>query len=308
MFDYDVVIIGAGPAGLTAALYLARGKRSVLVISEKIYDAQVGLLELIENYPGFSDGVSGAELIDAMVTQASNYGAEFTTDMVLSAETINGGFAVNCESGERLTSTVLIAASGSHHRKLGVPGEEELTGRGVFSCAFCDGGDFAGKPVAVIGGGDAGVTEALYLARLASHVYLLEMLPQLSAAGVLQDRLSETANITVRCGATVIGITGDSNVSGLTIENGTGGVETIDVIGVLVDIGLLPNTGYLTEVVKLEKDGRVPVDWKMSSDMPGLFAVGDVRVCSPGQISAAVGDGATAGIHAIKFLQVKEGI
>ena len=308
MFDYNAVIIGAGPAGLTASLYLARGKRSVLVISERIYDAQVGLLELVENYPGFPDGVSGAELIDTMVTQASNYGADFNTDRVLSVERSNNGFAVICESGAIITSGILIAASGSRRRKLGVPGETELSGRGVFSCAFCDGTNFVGKPVAVVGGGDAGITEALYLSNLASQVYVLEMLPRLSATAVMLDRLSEVSNVTVRCGVTVSEILGDCVVSALRMKNESGGSETIEVDGVLVDIGQLPNTDYLSELLGLEKDGRVSVDEKMATDLPGLFAAGDIRASSPGQISTAVGDGATAGINAIKLLQAESSI
>ena len=308
MFDYNAVIIGAGPAGLTASLYLARGKRSVLVISERIYDAQVGLLELVENYPGFPDGVSGAELIDTMVTQASNYGADFNTDRVLSVEKSNNGFAVICESGAIITSGILIAASGSRRRKLGVPGETELSGRGVFSCAFCDGTNFVGKPVAVVGGGDAGITEALYLSNLASQVYVLEMLPRLSATAVMLDRLSEVSNVTVRCGVTVSEILGDCVVSALRMKNESGGSETIEVDGVLVDIGQLPNTDYLSELLGLEKDGRVSVDEKMATDLPGLFAAGDIRASSPGQISTAVGDGATAGINAIKLLQAESSI
>jgi len=304
MFDYDAIVIGAGPGGLTAALYLARGNVSVLVISEKIYDAQVGLLEMVENYPGFPDGVSGAELIDLMVTQASNYGAEFETDEVTNVIKAEGGFTVCCNSGASFVSKAVVAASGARRRKLNVPGEAEFEGRGVFSCAFCDGGNFSGKSVAVVGGGDAGATEALYLSRLCSHVYLFEMLPKLNASGVLQDRLFEAANITVRCSVTADEILGVAAVSGLRIKNESGGVEVIAVDGILVDVGLLPNTGFLSEIARLEKDGRVSVDQMLSSDVPGLFAVGDIRSCSPGQIASAVGDGAAAGIAAVKFLQL----
>jgi thioredoxin reductase (NADPH) len=303
MFDYDAIVIGAGPGGLTAALYLARGNFSVCVISEKIYDAQVGLLEMVENYPGFPDGVSGAELIDAMVTQASCYGAELETDEVTNIAKADGGFTVCCKSGARYTAKVVMAATGSRRRKLNVPGETELEGRGVFSCAFCDGGNFVGKAVAVVGGGDAGVTEALYLSRLCSHVYVLEMLPKLNASAVLQDRLFEAANMTVRCSVVVEEILGAEAVSGLRIKNEVGESEVIAIEGVLVDVGLLPNTNCLAESSQLEKDGRVVVDQSLASNVPGLFALGDIRSASPGQISSAVGDGATAGIAAVKMLQ-----
>jgi len=303
MFDYDAIVIGAGPGGLTAALYLARGKFSVCVISDKIYDAQVGLLEMVENYPGFPDGVSGAELIDAMVTQASNFGAEFETVGVTNVVKTDVGIRVSCENGENYLSKVVIAATGSRRKKLGIPGETEFEGRGVFNCAFCDGDKFVGKPVAVVGGGDAGVTEALYLSRLCSHVYVLEMLPQLGAAAVLQDRLFETANITVRRPVTVGEILGAGSVSGLIIKNEAGESESIAVEGVLVDIGLIPNTECISGLAQLEKSGRVTVDSTLASDAPRLFAVGDIRSGSPGQIASAVGDGATAGIAAVKLLQ-----
>jgi len=303
MYDYDAIVIGAGPGGLAAALYLARGKMNVGVIAEKIYDAQVGLLEMVENYPGFPDGVSGAELIDMMVTQASNYGAEFDTDTVTSVKKTDSGFSVKCESGVSYITKVVVAATGSLRRKLGVPGEEEFEGRGVFNCAFCDGGNFVGKPVAVVGGGDAGVTEALYLSRLCSHVYVLEMLPKLGASAVLQDRLFETRNITVRCSVAVEEIQGAEAVSGLKFKNEKGEGEIIAVEGVLVDVGLLPKTDCLSGLAQLEKDGRVSVDQNLAASVPGLFAVGDIRKYSPGQIASAVGDGAAAGIAAVKMLQ-----
>ena len=306
MFDFDAIVIGAGPGGLTAALYLARGNISVCVIAEKIYDAQAGLLEKIENYPGFPDGISGAELIDAMVNQASDYGAEFVTDEVISIKKYDEtdvGFTVKCANGASYSAKVIIAATGSRHRKLNVPGEEEFGGRGVFYCAFCDGGDFIGKTVAVIGGGDAGVTEALYLSRICAQVYVFEMLPELNASAVLRDRLSDTSNISARCSITVEEILGTGAVSGLKIENENGDSEVVAVDGVLVDIGLLPNTGCLSGLARLNESGRVEVDPTLSSDIPGLFAVGDIRAFSPGQIASAVGDGAAAGIAAVKRLQ-----
>ncbi|MDR0852392.1 MAG: NAD(P)/FAD-dependent oxidoreductase [Clostridiales Family XIII bacterium] len=306
MVDYDAVVVGAGPAGLTAALYLARGKHRVLVVSEKIFDGPVGLLELIENYPGFPDGVSGGELIDAMVTQASNYDVEFETDRVSSVEKTEDTFVTALDSGEKITSKILVAASGSRHRKLNVPGESELTDHGVFNCAFCDGGKFIGKPVVVVGGGDAGITEALYLSKLASHVYVLEFLPQLKATAVLQDKVYEAENITVQCGVSVTEILGEGVVSGVRVKAGTGDSETIDAEGVLVDIGLLPNTSYLSELISLEKSGHVSVNEQMATSIDGLFVVGDIRTSSPGQISSAVGDGAAAGIHAIRLLQQLE--
>ena len=303
MLDYDSIVIGSGPAGLTAALYLARGNRSVLVISEKIYDAQVGLLELVENYPGFPDGISGAELIDNMVNQAANYDVEFETEKVTALEAVTDGFRVSCEDGSRYTARVVIAASGSARRELEVPGEKELIGRGVFQCAFCDGGKFANQPVAVVGGGDAGITEALYLSRIASHVTLFETLTKLSASAVLQDRARAEAKLDLRCGVTVLEILGGSNVTGLRVLGESGSMEDIDVGGVLVSIGSIPNTEYLQGVVELTASKHVLTNEQLMASKEGIFAAGDIRSFSPGQISAAVGDGATAGICAERYLQ-----
>ena len=303
MFDYDSIVVGAGPAGLTAAMYLARGNRSVFVISEKIYDAQVGLLEFIENYPGFHAGISGAELIDNMVNQAANYDVDFDTVKVTALEAVTDGFRVRCSDSNCYTARVIVAASGSTRRELGVPGERKLTGRGVFQCAFCDGGKFAKRAVAVIGGGDAGITEALYLSRIASHVSVLESLPKLSASAVLLDRAESDKRITTRCGVCVQEIIGDAKVTGLRFLDENGNVEDIEVEGVLVSIGHTPNTGYLQGVVELAESGHVVVNEQLMSSKDGLFAAGDIRAFSPGQISSAVGDGATVGICAERWLQ-----
>jgi thioredoxin reductase (NADPH) len=304
MFNYDAIVVGAGPAGLTASLYLARGNRSVLTIATKIYDAQVGLLELIENYPGFPGGVSGAELIDSMVTQATDYGVELLEAEVIKVSRLNDGYSVECESGENFTCQVLIAANGSRHRKLNVPGEHELTGHGVFSCAFCDGGKFANQPVVVVGGGDAGITEAMYLTRLCSQVTVLEFMPKLNATPVLQDRAREIPNLTIRCGVRVDEILGTSTVEGLRVTNESGGSEDIPCNGVLVDIGQLPNTEIYADLLEFSR-GRIIVDSKMSSVLHGLYAIGDIRSDSIGQIAGAVGDGAIAGINAIRQLQAE---
>ena len=303
VLDYNSIVIGSGPAGLTAALYLARGNRSVLVISEKIYDAQVGLLETIENYPGFPNGVSGAELIDNMINQAANYNVEFETVKATALETDTNGFRVCCKDGSHSTAQVIVAASGSSRRCLEVPGEKKLIGHGVFQCAFCDGGKFLKQPVAVIGGGDSGFTEALYLSRIASHVTILEMLPKFSASAILQDRARAETKLDMRCGVSVQEILGSVNVTGIRIINESGRAEDIDVSGVLVSIGSIPNTEYLQGNVELTGSKHVVTDEQLMTSKEGIFAAGDIRSFSPGQISTAVGDGATAGICAERYLQ-----
>ena len=200
MFDWDAVIVGGGPAGLTAGLYLSRANRRTLLLDKETPGGYIRNIELIENYPGFSEGVAGAKLASEMVEQARRYGLEIETADVISLEAFSGTRYVGCENGQGYTSGVVILTGGSTNRKLGVSGEAELAGKGVFECAFCDGGQFADKVVAVCGGGDSGVTEALYMSRIASKVIVIEAMPELNATAVLRDRLAAAGNIEVRTG------------------------------------------------------------------------------------------------------------
>jgi thioredoxin reductase (NADPH) len=189
VFDWDVVIIGGGPAGLTAGLYLCRAKRRTLLLDKDTAGGYIRNIELIENYPGFADGVAGAELASRMVTQATKFGLQIESAEVTCIELFSSTRYVACAGGQGFTTGIIIIAGGSKNKKLGIPGEAELSGKGVFECAFCDGGHYADKVVAVCGGGDAGVTEALYMAKIASKVILIEAMPALTATAVLQDKL-----------------------------------------------------------------------------------------------------------------------
>jgi thioredoxin reductase (NADPH) len=302
MFDWDVIIIGGGPAGLTAGLYLGRANRRTLLLDKDTAGGYIRNIELIENYPGFADGVSGAQLASKMVSQATRYGLQIENAEVTGIELFSGTRYVGCSGGQGFTTNVIIIAGGSKNKKLGVPGEAELAGKGVFECAFCDGGHFAGKVVAVCGGGDAGVTEALYMSKIASKVILIEAMPGLTAAAILQDRIKANKKISVRCGTTVEAITGKDKVEAIELTLGKK-KETLKVGGVLVHIGLDPNTDYLEGVVPLDKNGQVIVNVKMESEVPYIFAVGDIRSGSPRQVVAAVGDGAIAAINAERLLQ-----
>jgi thioredoxin reductase (NADPH) len=302
MFDWDVVIIGGGPAGLTAGLYLCRANRRTLLLDKDTTGGYIRNIELIENYPGFADGVSGAQLASQMVSQAVKYGLQIETADVTGIELFSSTRYVSCSRGQGFTTNVIIIAGGSKNKKLGVPGEEELAGKGVFECAFCDGGHYAGKVVAVCGGGDAGVTEALYMAKIASRVVLIEAMPKLTATAVLQDRIAANPKIEVRCGIKVEAITGRDKVEAVELAAGKK-KETLKVDGVLVHIGLEPNTGYLEGVVPLDKQGQVIVNEKMESEVPYIFAAGDIRGGSPRQVVGAVGDGAIAAITAQRLLQ-----
>jgi thioredoxin reductase (NADPH) len=304
MFDYDAVIIGGGPAGLTAGLYLCRGNWRTILLDKESFGGYIKNIELIENYPGFTDGISGAQLATQMVNQATKYGLKLEQAEIAGIEIFSSSKWVTCADGKGYTTAAIIIAGGSVPKKLGVPGEEELRGKGVISCAFCDGGQFVDRVVAVCGGGDSGITEALYLAKLASKVYVLEIMPKLNATGILQDRVRDNPKMEVHCGVKVEAIVGDNKVEGINItEAGNGKKQTIKVDGVLVHVGLDPNTDYLEGIVPLDSQKQVIVNEWMETEIPGIFAIGDIRSNSPRQVTAAVGDEATAGIAAQRFLQ-----
>jgi thioredoxin reductase (NADPH) len=303
MFDWDIVVVGGGPAGLTAGLYLARANRRTLLLEKETVGGYIRNIELIENYPGFTEGVSGARLAAEMVEQARKYGLETETGDVTGLEIFSGTRWVGCDGGQGYTTNVVILAGGSKNKKLGVPGEEELTGKGVFECAFCDGGHYADKVVAVCGGGDAGVTEALYMTKIASKVIIIEAMPELTATPVLCDRVNADPKIEVRCGMTVAAITGKDKVEAVELANDSGSKETLQVDGVLVHIGLDPNTDYLDGIIPLDDHGQIIVNGKMETEVPYILAAGDIRSGSPRQVVTAVGDGAVAAITAQRLLQ-----
>ena len=299
MFDWDAVIIGGGPAGLTAGLYLCRAKRRTLLIDKDTAGGYIRNIESIENYPGFAGGIAGAKLAVQMVEQAAKYGLQIENAEVNGIEVFSGTRYVGCADGRGFTANVIIIAGGSKNKKLGVPGEAELAGRGVFECAFCDGGHYAGKTVAVCGGGDSGVTEALYMAKIADKVVIIEAMPALNATAVLRERLKALRNVEIRTGTTVEAITGGDKVEGIKLAGG----GTLKVDGVLVHIGLEPNTDYLEGIVPLDEQGQVIVNEKMESEVPYILAAGDIRSGSPRQVASAVSDGAIAAISAERMME-----
>jgi thioredoxin reductase (NADPH) len=305
MFDWDVVIIGGGPAGLAAGLYLGRAKRRTLLLDKDSVGGYIRNIELIENYPGFADGISGAQLASAMVDQALKYGLKTEIKEVAGIELFSECRYVSCVDGSGYTANAVMIAGGSCHKKLGVPGEEALTGKGVFSCAFCDGGHFADQIVAVCGGGDAGVSEALYMAKIASKVILIEALPELTATAVLQERAASNSKVEILRGAMVKSIMGSTRVEALELEDSQGKRTTLPVDGVLVHIGLEPNTTYLEDIVPLDNQGQIIISGRMETEIPYIFAAGDIRSGSPRQVAAAVGDGVIAAIMADRLLQMQ---
>lgn len=300
---HDVVIIGSGPAGLTAGLYCAQAGLRVLILEQQAMGGKVIDIETIENYPGFAEGIAGAELGSQMMLQASKYGAQIQLEKAEGLEIKPGNHRVRTGSGDYFGKAVIIAG-GARPKKLGVPGEEDFIQRGVGYCAMCDGGQFANKTVMVSGGGDAGLTDALYMTKLASKVIIVEAMPRLNAISLLQDRARKDPKIEIVCGTRIEAILGDSGVKAVKLLNAsTKEVTTLPTDGVLVRIGIVPETDYLKGIVTLDGGGQILVDDCMRTEVPGVFAAGDIRHDSPRQVATAVGDGTTAAIAVQKYLR-----
>ncbi|MFC1933659.1 NAD(P)/FAD-dependent oxidoreductase [Chloroflexota bacterium] len=300
---YDVIIIGAGPAGLTAGLYTSRAKLNTLIIEKEKFGGELVDRDLIENYPGYPDGVLGPELGSNMVSQVMNYGTQIQFGEVKQVEVGGDYKVVKTDQGD-YRSKALIIAGGAHPKKLGVPGEQEFADKGVFYCATCDGPRFANKVVAVAGGGDSGMTEALLLSRLVSKVYVVELLPNLTGTKTIQERISSNPKIEAKCGVKIEAIRGDDQVKALDLVDAqTGQRSALEVDGILVWVGLEANTDYLGGKLPLDEKGQILVNDQMETEIPGVFAVGDIRHNSLMQISTAVGDGATAALYLEKYIR-----
>jgi thioredoxin reductase (NADPH) len=300
--EYDVIILGGGPAGLSAGIYTSRSRLNSLLIERGMAGGQIADAELVENYPGFAEGVSGAELGQLMQQQAAKYGLKTVIAEVTGLEVKGNKKVVKTTKGDFTTKAVIIA-TGSERLKLGIPGEGELTGRGVSYCATCDAPFFKGKPVAVVGGGDAAITEALHLAKFASKVAVIHRRDQLRATRILEERARAEAKIELLWDTVVEKIEGGDVVKQLKLRQvKTDKKSSLDVAGVFISIGFKPNTVYLKDVLPLNKDGSIITNERMETKVPGIFAAGDLRQHSPRQAITAAGDGATAAIFAERFL------
>jgi thioredoxin reductase (NADPH) len=300
----DVVVIGAGVAGLTAAMIAAGHGVSTLVIEQLAPGGQIATIETIRNFPGFPDGVAGYELGPLLQQQAEAAGAVIQLDTVSAIAAADGGYRLICADQEIAARAVIIAA-GSSLRKLGVPGEAEFTGRGVSHCAACDGPLFKGQPVIVVGGGDSAFDEALALAGYASEVTLVHRGPAPSARPCVIAQLAALPHVRIIADAEVVAIEGDKVLTGIAIRRGAA-IEHKPCRAVFAYTGLEPRTGFLQDLIALDADGHILTDLMMRASRPGLFAAGDIRAGSVNMLASVAGDAATAAISAVRYLQAAQ--
>jgi thioredoxin reductase (NADPH) len=301
MSEYDVIIVGGGPAGLAAALYTARMNLKTAVLDRGPLGGQLLNTELVEDYPGF-DSILGSELAMKMGEHARKFGVEVRDfEPVKEIDVEGGAKVVRLESGEELRAPALIMAAGGLPRYLQVPGEKELWGRGVSYCAVCDGAFFKGQELAVIGGGDAAVEEGDFLTRYASKVYILHRRSELRAQPILVERARLNDKIEFIFDAHVKEITGDSKVQAVRYEQ-HGQTRELKVGGVFIFVGFVPNSALLKVHVEHDQGGYIVTDRNMQTSVDGIWAVGDVRAQLTKQIATAVGDGTTAAVAAAQYI------
>jgi thioredoxin reductase (NADPH) len=299
---YDIIIIGAGPAGMTAALYALRAEKSVLILDGNGYGGQIAQSQGVENYPGIPS-VNGMDFADALMGQIQALGVEMEFALATAIRKEGDLFTVESDGGTYEGRSVILA-TGLKHRKLGVEGEESFLGRGVSFCAVCDGAFFRRMDVAVVGGGNTAVQDALYLAEICSRVYLVHRRDQFRAEEAVVARLKEHPNITCVLDSTVASINGDTALRSLTVENRkTGERSTIEVAAVFEAVGMETQNGAFAELVALDEDGYLLAGEDCKTSVKGLFAAGDCRRKSIRQLTTAVCDGTVAALAAMDYLK-----
>ena len=297
---YDIIVIGAGPAGLTAAIYARRAEKSVLVIEKSSFGGQMTHSPKIENYPAFTQ-ISGLELSDKMVEQALELGADIEMDKVIAVRDVEGYKHIVCEGGE-YDARALIIAVGVKHRQLGLPRENELCGNGVSYCAVCDGAFYKGKTVGVVGGGNSALQEAILLSETAKKVYVIQNLDILTGEVKLQNKLAELSNVEIITGATVERLIGEEELTAVSIKTAEGSKE-LSLDGLFVAIGLLPKNEIFAELATLNDGGYFDTDESCKTATEGVFVAGDCRQKAIRQITTATADGATAALAACRYLE-----
>lgn len=302
--SYDVIVVGAGPAGMTAALYLAREGQQVLVIDQGGVGGQVGITQNLENFPGFDEGISGAEFADRLERQATRFGVEILkAQKVTCLEQDQRYWLVKTADDSVYTSQAVLISTGARYRRLGVPGEAELIGANIHFCATCDGAFYKGKKVLVVGGGNSGFEEGLFLTKFADQVDIVEFLPEVKASKVLQDKIASRKDMTVTVNHAVKEFRGGKTLEAILVEDrATGEIKEWHYDGVFVFIGLSPNSAFVSELVDTDKFGFIETDKTLMTRQPGLFAAGDVRESATKQAAAAVGEGATVALMIRQYL------
>lgn len=302
---YDAIIVGGGPTGLTAAIYLAREGLDVLVIEKAGLGGQVGTTQLLDNFPGFHEGISGSEFADRLVLQARRFGVEIMQAQEVAALRQNEDYwEVDTMDGQCYSTKAVLLATGARYRRLGIPGEEDLIGINVHFCATCDGAFYRDKKVLVIGGGNSGFEEGLFLTKFASQVDIVEFLPGVKASRILQDTVAGQSNMSVTVNHAVRELRGRHRLDAVIVEDrATGEIKEWNYDGVFVFIGLMPNSDLVRGLAEVDQYGFVLTDKSLMTSRPGLFTAGDVRAGSTKQAAAATGEGATAALMIREYLK-----
>ncbi len=302
MEPYDVVIIGAGPAGLAAAVYTGRARLNTLILEKGMPGGQILMTDFVENYPGFPEGMVPFELMEKFRKHAEKFGAKIKTDEVSGIKKQGDLWHVVGNKGEYPARAVIVA-TGSNYRKLGLSGEGKLTGRGVSYCATCDGAFFKDKDIAVVGGGDNALTEALFLTKFCRSLKLIHRRDQLRAVKILQERIFANDKIEVVWDSVVEEINGDEGIESLTLKNvKDNSTSTLKIDGLFISIGMDPNTEFVKDLVDINEWGEIKVKQNMETSQPGIFAAGDVTDACPEQMATAVGTGVSAALAIDEYL------
>jgi thioredoxin reductase (NADPH) len=301
---YDIAIIGGGPAGLAASIYAARSGLKTIILEEKVFGGQIILSANLENYPGFPEGISGMDIIDNFLDQVKKFEVEIKYGGVENVENDMSFKRVILKNGNCITAKTIILATGASPDKLGCHGEAKFIGKGVSYCATCDGVFFKDKTVAVVGGGDSSLEETLYLVNLVKKIYLIHRRDQFRAVKILQDRVKKNSKIEIIFDSVVKEILGDKSVKGVSIENiRTKQQSSFSVDGVFIYIGLTPNSKFVSNLIQTDEYGYIITNEEMETNIPGIFAAGDVREKSLRQVITACADGAIAASKAQKFIE-----
>lgn len=302
---YDLIIMGGGPAGLTAAIYSAREGLNTLILEKGTAGGQIGDTQMLDNFPGFNEGIPGIELAQRLVAQAQRFGVEILQSSAVEAIGRDGRYlCVHTTDGREYGAQAALIATGSRYRRLNVPGEKELIGSALHFCAVCDGPFYRGKDVLVVGGGNSGFQEGLFLSRYASNVTIVEFLPQVRASKMLQDKVAEQAGMRVITNHAIQAFRGErGKLIGVEVQDRASGVvEVWRPDGVFIFVGLSPNTDCLPDEIQRDRWGFVITNSNLETTMPGVFAAGDVRAGSTKQAAAAAGEGATAALMIREYL------